>query len=342
MSSARRAASQSATIWRSPADPVARFRDLGEFGPTLDAAAERLGISPTAVEKDYWVSEVLRVLGRDFGGDFIFKGGTSLSKGFRMVERFSEDIDVLVLPGERGRGATDKLMKAMGEAAASGVGGSASAVGGSETGRHRSYEVAYPATREPTALIRTSVLLEMGVRGGPHPHERVPIGSLLGDVLEAAGTDLSEFIDLEPFEVAVLHPGRTLLEKLVLIHALAQQLAAEPGTSIDRRSGRHFYDVYQLLGDRRVLNLLSDRAQTEEVMSSIAEINREFFGNGDDIEVRPPGGFGSCPAFDSSSDVSIQLRATYEATMPALYFGSDPLPDWVAICRRVAERRDLL
>ena len=58
-----------------------RFRDLVEFGPTLDAAAERLGISPTAVEKDYWVSEVLRVLARDFGAAFIFKGGTSLSKG---------------------------------------------------------------------------------------------------------------------------------------------------------------------------------------------------------------------------------------------------------------------
>jgi hypothetical protein len=53
-------------------------------------------------------------------------------------------------------------------------------------------------------------------------------------------------------------------------------------------------------------------------------------------------GFGSCPAFDSSSDISIQLQATYEATMPALYFGADSLPDWVAICRRVAERRDLL
>ena len=110
MSSARRAASWSTTIWRSLAELVALFRDLGEFGPTLDAAAERLGISPTAVEKDYWVSEVLRALGRDFVGDFIFKGGTSFSKGFRIVERFSEDIDVLVLPGERGRGATDKLI----------------------------------------------------------------------------------------------------------------------------------------------------------------------------------------------------------------------------------------
>jgi hypothetical protein len=58
-----------------------RFRDLVEFGPTLDAAAERLGISPTAVEKDYWVSEVLRVLARDLGAAFIFKGGTKPVEG---------------------------------------------------------------------------------------------------------------------------------------------------------------------------------------------------------------------------------------------------------------------
>jgi hypothetical protein len=70
---------------------VARFADLAEFGPTLDAAAERLSISPTALEKDYWVSQVVRVLSRDFAGDFVFKGGTSLSKGYRLLERFSED-----------------------------------------------------------------------------------------------------------------------------------------------------------------------------------------------------------------------------------------------------------
>ncbi len=185
--SARRAASPSAAIWPSPAELVARFADLAEFGPTLDAAAEFLSVSPTAVEKDYWVSEVLRVLSRDFAGDFVFKGGTSLSKGYRLVGRFSEDIDILVVPGERGRGATDKLMKAMADGAAEGIGGSARGVGGSETGRHRSYEIGYPATREPTALIRTSVLLEMGVRGGTHFHEPVPISSLLGDTLEAAG-----------------------------------------------------------------------------------------------------------------------------------------------------------
>lgn len=320
---------------------MTRFRDSDDFGPTLDAAAERLGLSSTAVEKDYWVSEVLRVLATDFVGDFIFKGGTSLSKGYRIIERFSEDIDVLVLPGDRGRGATDKLMKAMALSAATGVDGSSQAVGISETGRHRSYEIQYPASRQPTALIGTSVLLEMGVRGGQHPQEIMPIGCLLGDVLAAAGTDLAGYTDLAPFDVVVLHPGRTLLEKLALIHALAQQIATDPSTRIPARAGRHFYDVYQLLGDDRVRDLLEDHSQVREVINNVEEINSKYFPNSG-TEVRPAEGFATCPAFDLHSSVSEHLRTGYESTMTELYFGTDALPKWESICERVAEARELL
>ncbi len=318
------------------------FRDTREFGPTLDAAAEQLGISATAIEKDYWVSEVLRVLARGFEGDFIFKGGTSLSKGYHIVQRFSEDIDVLVLPGVRGRNATDTLMKAMGAAAAAGISGSAFSVGGSETGRHRSYAVSYPATRKATTLIRTAVLLEMGVRGGHHPHASVPITCLLGDVLDAAGTDLSEFTDLEPFSLSVLHPARTLLEKLVHIHAVAQALVADTARQPDPRSGRHFYDVFQLLGDDRVLDLIADRGQVQQVLESIDEITRDYFAGSDETELRPSDGFATSPAFDLDTDVSLRFRAAYESTMPELYFGTDPLPTWDAVCSRVADRRALL
>lgn len=321
---------------------MSRFRDSKEFGPTLDSAAERLGISATAVEKDYWVSQVLGVLARDFGQDFIFKGGTSLSKGYGIVERFSEDIDVLVLPGERGRGATDTLMKQMSSRAAAGIGGSASPVARSETGRHRSYEVTYPATREATALLRTSVLLEMGVRGGAHPHKLIPISCLLGDVLKAEGINLGEFPDLEPFEAVVLHPGRTLLEKLVNVHAVAQQLSNDADHLPDRRSGRHFYDIYQLLGDERVRELLAERAQIEAVMTSIDEVTRTHFGGSGDTELRPEGGFAASPAFHPGSSVSRRLRVAYEATMPELYFGAVALPAWDAICGRVSEFRALL
>jgi hypothetical protein len=320
---------------------VARFRGSDEFGPTVDAAAERLGISPTAVEKDYWVTQVLRVLGHQFAEDFVFKGGTSLSKAYGILERFSDDLDILILRGDRSKGATDRLMKSMGEAAAAIAQGQADGYGGAEKGVHRAYRVSYPATYRPTNVVATSVLLEMGVRGGPTPHEQVPIGSLLGNVLEAAGTDLGQYDDLRPFDVAVLHPGRTLLEKLYGIHALARQLVAN---TLDadklRRNGRHFYDVYQLLGRVRVLELLADRAQVEQIMASIEETSQaEFSATG---ELRPEGGFAASPAFDRSSGVSRQMQGAYEAVMPALYFGTEPLPTWDEICARVQGQRQLL
>lgn len=319
-----------------------RFRDSDEFGPTQDVVAERLDISATAVEKDYWVSEVLRVLVATFPDDFIFKGGTSLSKGYGIIERFSEDIDVLVLPGDRGRTAVDKLMKAMGEAAAAGVGGEATGVGGAESGRHRSFAVSYPATREPTALIATSVLLEMGVRGGAYPYERIAIGSLLRDALAEAGNDLDEYEDLAPFEVPVLHPARTLLEKLVHVHKLALRLIADDGLQPEPRSGRHFYDIHELLDDERVLGFLEDRDQAFAVIDSIDEITQRFFGGTDGASARPEEGFASSAAFDPPTSASARCRMAYEATMPELYFGSDPLPTWDEICQRVADRSALL
>ena len=56
-----------------------------------------LGLHSQFVEKDYWVTQTLRILYEDYPGHFIFKGGTSLSKGFGLIERFSEDVDVLVV-----------------------------------------------------------------------------------------------------------------------------------------------------------------------------------------------------------------------------------------------------
>jgi hypothetical protein len=232
-------------------------------------------------------------------------------------------------------------MKSMGQAAAAIAQGQADGHYGAEKGVHRACRFSYPATYTPTDVVATSVLLEMGVRGGPNPHEQVPIGSLLGNVLEAAGADLGQYDDLWPFEVAVLHPGRTLLEKLYGIHALAGQLVANT-LDVDkpRRNGRHFYDIYQLLGHVHVLELLADRAQVEQIMASIEETSQgEFHATG---EQRPEGGFAASPAFDRSSDVSRQMQSAYEAVMPALYFGTEPLPTWHDIYERVQEQGQLL
>jgi Nucleotidyl transferase AbiEii toxin, Type IV TA system len=75
---------------RSPEDQAAIIREV----------AARRGLLPVMVEKDFWVSWTLAVLftHQEFGEQLVFKGGTSLSKVFGVIERFSEDIDLSVSP----------------------------------------------------------------------------------------------------------------------------------------------------------------------------------------------------------------------------------------------------
>lgn len=315
----------------------AMFRSQADFQPTIERAAEILGISALAVEKDYWVSQALRVLAEQFPDDFVFKGGTSLSKGFGLIERFSEDIDILIVKGDRSRGAIDRLMKSMGDAAGEALGATPTSEH-PETGRHRTYRIGFPTDRPRTTAIEPSVLLEMGIRGGDHPSQRIEIGTLLGDTLATAGTQVSEYSDLERFELTVLHPGRTLLEKLYVIHAEAVRLCADTAEVVRPGKGRHFYDVYQLLADDNVAVLLANDDLVSSILEEIEEVTTTHFTSGVVGELRPEGGFRSSPAFDPASNAADRLRAGYEADMEELYFGGTP-PTWEQICRRVSSSR---
>jgi len=70
-----------------------------EFRELLRILAEDMGIDPALVEKDYWIMHTLYGL-TEQGYDFELKGGTSLSKGYKVIERFSEDIDIHIKPPE--------------------------------------------------------------------------------------------------------------------------------------------------------------------------------------------------------------------------------------------------
>ena len=68
-----------------------------EFPALLKIVADERSIIPALVEKDYWIMDVLYGLSKQ-GFKFELKGGTSLSKGYKIIERFSEDIDIHITP----------------------------------------------------------------------------------------------------------------------------------------------------------------------------------------------------------------------------------------------------
>jgi hypothetical protein len=141
--------------------------ESAELPGLVTAASDALGIPPADIEKDIWVVEVLRSVFRPVdGARVIFRGGTSLSKAYGIIERFSEDVDLLVVPENAlSRGGRDHVLRELPSRAALDLGTTAAREGSTQEGIHRSERVANDAVFADPGRVTAGVLLEMGVRG---------------------------------------------------------------------------------------------------------------------------------------------------------------------------------
>lgn len=289
-------------------------------------AAARLGIADRQVEKDYWVTEVLRRLVRDFDGTFLFKGGTSLSKAYRIVERFSEDIDLLLL-SEEGQ-ETEALLDGVQTAAEGVLGHGAEIDRDPAVGLARRMLVEYDMLPDlPKAKgMRRQIVVEPGIRGGPKPSERKIIISLLGDVLGDGSYE-----DLTPFDLDVLHPARTMVEKLFAVDAIGAKLLADPLRKLSDTEARHFYDLYFLWDEEKsqALSWLSEGSNHDDVVTECLEVSARWY-NG---SVVPDGGFANSACF-VNPDLTQRLEDGYRRMLEAVCYPLAARPSFEDVCRR--------
>jgi hypothetical protein len=303
------------------------LRRSTDFRDAVIEAASRIGIAERQVEKDYWVTATLRELVERFDGQFLFKGGTSLSKAYRLVERFSEDIDLLLLSDEGA--ATEELLDRV-ALAVSEVCGNTATVDDRTEGFGRRMLFAYPElpnTRKAPGM-RRQIVVEPGVRGGPRPYERRVIAPLMG---EALGRDAA-FDDLDAFEIDVLHPARTMIEKLFAVDSMAQRLASDPELRLPDTAVRHFYDLYFLLDEERspALDWLQQGDSHVEVVADCLRVSRRWFSEKAAV---PDGGFAHSPAF-TDDGLASRLRSPYERMMAAVCYPGAPRPTFDDVRRR--------
>jgi hypothetical protein len=276
------------------------LRDVPEeFRALRDATAARIGTDPRAIEKDYWATEVLRSIVTTTGDReaelgapppmLVFKGGTSLSKAYGLIDRFSEDIDLLVATDATGkrlrrvlRGVADRVTESLELPA---------------TTEHAGRGFLNVRFGTPTAtkasFLTDGVLLELGARGGPEPNERRTIGSLMTEA--AAAIDpraLLEFTDLAMFDILALAPVRTLAEKLAFLHHRASILDLD-GL---RRGARHLYDVTLVLRDADVREALT----INSMQDLMRDIDARSAAAGWPFTPRPDDGFAGSPAFSDT------------------------------------------
>jgi hypothetical protein len=146
------------------------------------------------------------------GAVAVFKGGTSLSKGCRLVERFSEDVDILLVPPMELRAqGRHQILKRICRSVAAHFGLSAGdgEVIQSETGVKRNARFAY-TSRFGAGPLSEGVLLEMGVRGGPQPRTTMPLRSPAAEHALRSGSDEGEFEEFAAVETDVLGHRPTL------------------------------------------------------------------------------------------------------------------------------------
>ncbi len=229
--------------------PIMKLHEDEEaFAELIAVTAETISLPQVYIEKDYWVTKALKYLSESPHVDeVVFKGGTSLSKAYRLIDRFSEDIDLAVLVGDKGDAARKKLLKAVEDAVTQGLTYLKEDMRESKGSRYRKTVYQYPRSTDGGNFGQGSseLLVEVNAFTRPEPFESRKLQTLIAEVLvEKSETDLIVQYALEDFSINVLSVRRTLVEKILGV--INDSYNEDPVAKLSNRI-RHLYDICLIL-----------------------------------------------------------------------------------------------
>lgn len=243
-----------------------------DFKYFINETARLVNLSEFIVEKDYWVTYLLKNLVRsEFSNEFVFKGGTCLSKAYNLIERFSEDIDLLMLETEKTQSKTQKEKRLI--ALREYINGldDLSYTTGNRSPLYAAFRFSFPTQSTViTDSVGKEILLEPGYRGGTVPEiQKKTITSYIEKLVDGKLEDY----DTKPFEINVLSAERIFVEKVFAIKEIYDK---DNGETLQKKT-RHYYDIYRLLQTNEVQALLNDKTKLESIITDINEISNKYY-----------------------------------------------------------------
>jgi hypothetical protein len=259
--------------------------DEKERSIILAEARKKVNFPEYIIEKDWWVVETMRLIKQlDICQHIVFKGGTSLSKAWGLIDRFSEDIDLAInreffgFAGEISRTQVGKLKDASHKYIAGDFLNDLRQV--FEQEGHKDVHllivdekapdddpvkiaVEYPAAVSYSEYIQPRVLLETGSRSMMEPSTSRSFCSILGKAFPE-----QPFADKE-ISFRCVNPERTFLEKLFLLHEEHQRPIEKMNI---KGKSRHFYDIYRIAQTPFAPNAIAN----EELYRSIVAHRERF------------------------------------------------------------------
>ncbi|WP_167516854.1 nucleotidyl transferase AbiEii/AbiGii toxin family protein [Hydrotalea flava] len=295
------------------------------FSDTLRAASQHLDIKLEFVEKDYWITWVLSKLAIcKYTDQAVFKGGTSLSKGYNLIERFSEDVDIALLnskgkPGNEIKNILRTIEKQitvdLTELPIEGI--------TSKGSRFRKSVFNYVTIERGNS--NNKLIVEINSFSNAFHYERLPIKSMVFNFLmQTANENYIEQYHLQPFYVNVLNKEQTLLEKMA---SLIRFSFSENTVEGILEKVRHFYDLYYLMQMPSCRELVASVSFKKKI-DTILLHDKEIF--------KVPIGWQSksvaeSPLITNFPTIWKQLKAKYQTELSALAYR--PIPDEADIAK---------
>lgn len=293
--------------------------DSVKFLEIMEAASDKLEIRQVYLEKDYWVTFVLKELAKsEFCEDVVFKGGTSLSKAFKIVERFSEDIDLVLLKKDKMSGNQIKnFLSKLEERIIKKPIITDANFKSSKGSKIRKTGYKYPrlVDEEDFGHAVDTLILELNAFANPHPVEKMKIQSYATDFLEAVGDieTISKY-ELGSFEVNVLDVARTFTEKVMSVARICN-------IDDDKLTGtkgkiRHFYDIHKLI-ESGVINDFLNSSKFKETINLVLE---DDLSNPEFKEDWKEGKLLETKLFKNVDEVIDSLKSTYKNDFETLLY----------------------
>lgn len=299
-----------------------------------ESVAIKVGLPAQVIEKDFWVTAILQtVFTLPVAKQLVFKGGTSLSKGWKLIERFSEDIDIAVDPiilGVPEGDLTKKQIKKLRKTSSLFVLEQLTPMICEELqreGLHSFITVdaqpngegdnTYPEPRQiylhyksvfdkALTYLRPDVVLEVSARSLIEPTEPIQIKSILG-----------EHLPVLPLTDSVIHtaiPAKTFLEKVFLLHELF--FVPRHGMIAEHKS-RHLYDLYVMMNKD-----FAKKAVIDDILWESIRHHREIYTSVRDIDYTPD--VRKRLRLIPREDILDTWRADYDAMKESMIYGNKP------------------
>lgn len=291
------------------------------FQEAVRFTAQQMGILEIYIEKDYWVCYALKQIFTSPVAEYsIFKGGTALSKCYKIIERFSEDIDLVVIKSEEEtpnqlknkiKKISDVVNDILPEIPINGV--------TQKMGMNRKTAHSYSQNFKGNfGQIRDVIIVEASWLGYFEPNEKRSIRTFISEMMEQNyQQEMIETFGLEPFEVSVLNPKRTFCEKIM---SLVRFSYTENPIQDLRNKIRHIYDLHKLLINNEI-TLFFESDEFPQMLKKVRQDDVLGYKNNNDWLSQP---IKNALIFRDLENVWKDLSNVYHTDFRPLVYGDLP------------------